>query len=256
VIRAAAAALLLHAAGAAPAAEAGGWSLSLAAESLHLEERGPDGRRLVREQGPLAGVRLRHTREAGERPGWRAGLQVAAGRVDYDGRTQGGAPASSTTRSQIAAAEVVLAWPLTGAVTAEGGLAVEHFRRRIAGVGPAIGLDERLLQPRVQLGLARSDGPWTLRAGASHGERAPLEVRFDGGAFDRATLRSGRASGLSVEAGRVLAPGWQLSAGVERLAVGRSLEAALRRDGAVVGRVQQPAWTRQRLWLAVAWSGG
>jgi hypothetical protein len=224
---------------------------------LQLAETDADGRRLVQEQGLLAGLRAElRGRLGADGPGWRADLALAAGPLDYDGRTQVGSTLATRTPTTLATAALGLAWPLAGGWSGEGGVEVEAFRRRIEGVGAVAGLDERLVQPRLRLGLAWDGGPWTARASLLAAERAPLAVRFDAGAFDRVTLRSGRATGLAVEAARELAPGWRLAAGLEHIDVGRGLARRLRSDGQPVGEVRQPAWQRQRLWLAAEWTPG
>jgi hypothetical protein len=64
-------------------------------------------------------------------------------------------------------------------------------------------------------------------------------------------LRSGHAVGASVQAWHAIDARWRLRLGIETLALGRSREAPLLRDGVVVGSVTQPRWRRERIGLAL-----
>jgi hypothetical protein len=216
-----------------------------------LREQGVAGQTLVREQGLSPQFRAAAVQPLADAWVARAALAGSAGRARYDGRTQGGAPIGSGTDMQSATFETALQWRPAAASGAglEAGLQVERFRRRLNGVDTYGGLDERLTQPRWLLGASWRGDAWSLRAAALWGDRAPLEVRFDDGLYDRAHLRSGRAAGWAIDAARALGRGWRVVVGAESLAVGRSLEATLARGGVVAGTVAQPRWRRERILL-------
>lgn len=218
--------------------------------SHRLRERSAAGSTLVREAGVAPGLELRLGQPLDRAWLAHAALGLWATDADYDGRTQSGIPVASRTRSSSLAAEAGLMWrPVGRAWRLDGALRLEHFRRRIVGAAGAAGLDERLTQPRLVLRAGWDDEGWTLRAGPLWGPRARLSVRFDDRLFDPATLRSGRARGVVLEASRALAPAWRIGLDAEVLDVGRSLDAPLTLAGTVVGSVSQPRWRRERVAL-------
>jgi hypothetical protein len=241
---------------AAGPALAGQVSVEPQVQAHRLQEFRADGSTLVTERGASPGLRVAWSHRRDD--GW--GLRLAAGgwagTADYDGRTQSGVRATSETRTSSATVEASALWAASPAWTLEGGVQWEAFRRRIVGIQGSSGLDERLRQPRLRLGVAWATGPWSVQVAALHGEPAPLEVRFDSGVFDPAQLRSGRARGASVELGRELAPAWRLAAGAEWLSVDAGAAGVLQSDGRPVGTVMLPKWQRERLWLALQWSPG
>jgi len=217
-----------------------------------LREGDASGRTLVREQGwsPRLGLALSQR--------WidawtvRAAVTTWGGRADYDGQAQGGTPIGSRTDTQALLLEAGLQWqPVASSTThLDAGWQVEQFRRRIVGVGGYSGLDERLTQPRIWLGAGWDSAQGTtVRAALLWGDRAPLAVRFDGGLYDEARLRSGRAAGVAVDASWALTRHWRLGASAEAMRLGRSLDAPLTRGGALVGSVAQPSWRRDRVAL-------
>jgi hypothetical protein len=227
--------------------------LALGLQSQRLVERGADGAALVREQGVAPWARIGTARPLGARWRLRGALAASAGVADYDGRTQGGVAVASRSDAQSLAAQALLEWRAdeTARFALDGGVEVEHFRRRLRGVGNASGLDEWLTQPRGLLGATFGEQARGLRIGLALGGRAPLSVRFDDGLFDAARLRSGHAVGASVQAWHAIDARWRLRLGIETLALGRSREAPLLRDGVVVGSVTQPRWRRERIGLAL-----
>jgi hypothetical protein len=215
-----------------------------------LRERDAAGRTLVREQGwaPRLGVAL--SQRWADAWTLRGGLSGWSSRATYDGRSQGGVPIGSHTDTRAATLDAALLWQPIASSTAqlEAGWQIEQFRRRIRGAGGYSGLDERLTQPRWSLGASwRSGGEATIRAALLWGDRAPLSVRFDDDLYDTAHLRSGRATGVALDAAWPLTRQWRIAASAEALSISRSLDAPLTRGGAVVGTVSQPSWRRERV---------
>ena len=217
-----------------------------------LRERDPAGRTLVREQGWSPRLNIAVSQRWADAWTLRAGVAGWASRASYDGQSQGGAPIDSRTDTQAASLEAALQWQPVAACAAhlEAGWQIERFRRRIRGSGGYAGLDERLTQPRWLIGAGwGSAGGTTIRGALLWGDRAPLSIRFDEGLYDAARLRSGRTTGVALDASWVLARHWRFGASAEALRVGRSVDEPLTRGGTVVGSVVEPSWRRERVSL-------
>lgn len=248
--RAAAAALLASIAqvAAAQAPSPGqGWSWGASASLLHrqLEERTDAGTRLVRETGPMLRLAADATLGFAQGGALRADAGIAAGRLDYDGRTQAGAPITTHTRHRDL--EFGLAWrPLAPAAWGEGWLVLRGLqqRRTIAGTARAGGLEETSTywMPGVRWthGFDAAGWRWQpsveLRVSAGH----DLDVDYRG-VFDRSDLRGGRRRDV-VLAMEVSAPASPWQWGLEWTHVRQSASASqpLLRGGVRAGSVRQP----------------
>jgi hypothetical protein len=221
------------------------WQWEATAAYRTLVERDSAGRRLLKESGPLA--RLRVTARPSWAPAGRIAFSAALahGRLDYEGRTQAGAPLATTSRHLEAEAGAAwkpamdFAWGAP-AVT----LDVLWFRRSIAATADVAGLEERstLWMP----GLAWTSPAWTLggakvaaqarwRASVHH----QLAVDYSG-LFDGSTLHGGRRDELSLAASALLPGGWSFSLEWRRARQRESELATIHRNGAVAGTVRQP----------------
>jgi hypothetical protein len=223
--------------------------------SAHRLRESADGRLLVRESGigPRIGVTWRGHGLGAWQPVGR--IEAWAADAHYDGRSQSGVPAVSQTGTGAWRVDGVLKHPIdlwrSNAGSVEIGGQVEYFVRRIRGVGPLGGLDERTLQVRAVIGVGMDGAYGAWRAAVFAGPRAPLRVRFDGDVYDVAHLRSGEVVGLSVETVWPLGPDWSFVLSSEHLRVARSEVATLAAGGQTVGTLRQPAWTRWGASLAL-----
>jgi hypothetical protein len=230
----------------APAPAEDGISVSAGLVHRRLDEVGRDGRRLVRESGPLlrlqGGVQLPVGATGGA---LRAEAAAAAGTLDYRGQTQAGAPLD--THSAHRDLELAFAWrPVGPAPWGEGWLVLRTVqqRRQIASTPVARGLREtsNLVLPGVRWSHTLQAGGWEwhpaieLRASARH----RLEVDF-GGLFDAADLEGGRRRelALALDAARAGSP-WSFGLAWTRTRQSASPVQALTRAGSVVGSVNQP----------------
>ncbi|WBY00261.1 hypothetical protein PE066_12315 [Ramlibacter tataouinensis] len=108
-----------------------------------LTERNALGGKLLTETGPMLQVQLEATRPLPDGAALAARAHLAAGDIDYDGRTQGGVPLATTTRQYEGGVDVL--WrPHEPAAWGEAWLSLGWLanRRLIRGTPIAGGLDE------------------------------------------------------------------------------------------------------------------
>lgn len=214
------------------------------------------GQRLVRETGWLPGVALQAAYTAGPLT-WTAGADLYRGDIDYDGRTQAGQPARSTTSTALATAAAGVAWTFAGATALLASVEFDRWRRDIAGTASASGLQERYRSTRLYAGVARSlrTGVGTLAGEASLFTSAPerMHVAFSG-QFDPAAFDGARVHGLRL--GLALRPAqasWlEVRARFDRAGTGRSGDVPLTANGRYRGSVAQPEHVRQAVTFTVA----
>lgn len=225
----------------APAA----WHGEATAAHRTLVERDAAGKRLLRESGPLLGLRI------GARPAWALpgrlefSAALAQGRLDYDGRTQSGVPLAS--RSRHREGELGLRWkPAQPWAWGEPSLSLDvtALERRIAATPATGALAETSLAWLPGIG-------WTSPAWAVAGTpltvharwRASVDHRLHvdyGGIFDASTLAGGRRDEFTVRATAGLAGGWSLSLEGHRVRQAPSASVPLFRGGLAAGTVRQP----------------
>jgi hypothetical protein len=230
-------------------------SIGVGARSASHTEYDLAGRQLVREDGWLPGASLR----AGYRHGsiaWFGGADWYQGDIAYQGRTQAGAAAMSSTSTRLASARL-------GASYAWGSYAIlatfetDHWKRDILGTAAGAGLQETYRSRRLLLGAGKT---WNPAAGAVSLDAAavlaaPERMRIGfSGLFDPVSLDTRRGHGLRL--GADIRPAWtpslQLRSRVDWLKVPRSGETALTVNGAFRGTVTQPEHVRRALTLELA----
>lgn len=145
----------------APALEVEG---SLGLVHRKLVERSALGGTLLTEAGPMVQAQLEATRALPGGAAVAARVHLAAGDLDYDGRTQAGAPLTTTTRHYEGGADLL--WrPLEPAAWGEAWLTLGWLanRRLIRGTPVAGGLDE--LSSALLAGVRWRSAAFALAAG-------------------------------------------------------------------------------------------
>jgi hypothetical protein len=233
-----------------PAAPLSGNGIAVSAAVLHrrLVERTDDGSRLVTESGELLRLQVRAERTLAGGGAVEGAASAAAGTLDYDGHTQGGAPLA--TRSRHRDLGLQAGWrPLAPASWGELWLSLQALqqRRDIASTSQAQGLRETsmLLLPGLRWRHAFEAAGWRwqpaleLRASARH----RLEVD-SGGLFDTADLEGGRRRelGLALDAAP-LGSAWSFGLAWSHARQSASPVQTLSQGGVPVGTVRQPRIT-------------
>jgi opacity protein-like surface antigen len=228
------------------------WEFHAAAGLRHAgtTETNRDGKQLVNENGTLPGI------EAGAAyrlPNWTIGVsgEIYRGDLGYDGRTQTGAPFSTDTGTTQSRITLEVMREISDGLSLVGALAWDYWRRDIAGRATVLGLSERYDSWRVEAGIQARLAQYRFGALTARGSlllSAPekLEVRFEQGVFDPATLRTEKGTGARLALGlqRLAGTGVDLEADYEWLRIPRSDDAPLRRNGIVAGSVAQPEHVR------------
>lgn len=237
------------------------WQWEATAEHRTLVERDAGGARLLKESGPLVGLRIT------ARPAWAPvgriefSAALAHSRLDYDGRTQAGAPL--TTHSRHDEAEIGLRWRPAQAfswgvpfITFDG----LRFRRAIEPT-PTVGSlveTSTLWMP----GVAWSSPSWSLGTGdAVFGLRAQWRtsahhhVQVDyAGLFDPSSLHGGRRDEASLAAVVSTPSGWSLALKWSHARQSQSDTAIIYRSGIAAGTVVQPRITIDDVGLTLSHS--
>lgn len=224
------------------------WEWHATAVHRSLVERDASGIRLLKESGPLLGLRV-NARPTWELPGRiDVTLALLQGRLDYAGRTQNGAPLATRTKHEEG--ELGLRWrPAQTFTWGEPAVSVDvtRLRRNIAAT-PSVG---SLVETSVVWlpGVAWTSPAWSVagtpltvyarwRSSVDH----RLSVDY-GGVFDESTLAGGRRDDLTLRATASLGAGWSLSLEGQRVRQAPSATVLLYRAGALVGNVRQPRLT-------------
>jgi hypothetical protein len=214
------------------------------------------GHRLVRERGWLPGLALQAAYTAGALT-WRAGAEVYQGDIDYSGRTQTGVPATSTTSTRLAAADIGAAYAFNGDVSLLALVETNRWRRDIAGTATAVGLQETYRSTRLLAGAAATwrpaAGRLTAEAGLFLSTPERMRVAFSG-RYDPVCFDGGRIRGLRLDLALrpAQAPWLELRTRYEHARTPRSGNVPLTADGQYLGTVTQPEHTRQALTFEVA----
>jgi hypothetical protein len=231
-------------------------SIGVGARSASHTEFDLAGQQLVREDGWLPGASLRAAYRHGSLV-WFGGADLYRGDLDYHGRTQAGAAASSMSSTKLASARLGASYAL-GKYHALAALEIERWQRDIIGTAAAAGLQESYRARRLLLGSGAS---WRPAAGAISADAAfvlaaPERMRIGfSGLFDPVSLDTRRGHGLRLEA--AIRPTWaphlELQARADWLSVPRSAAAALTANGAFRGSVTQPEHARKAFTLELAY---
>jgi hypothetical protein len=214
------------------------------------------GHRLVRESGWLPGITLQAAYTAGALT-WRGGAEAYRGDLDYDGRTQAGVSATSTTSTTLATIHAGAAYAFAGGMSVLALVEADRWRRDIAGTAAAAGLQESYRSTRLLAGVARtwhpSAGRLTAEAGLFRSTPERMRVAFSGH-YDPARFDGGRVRGLRL--GLALHPAqvpWlELRTRYDHASTPRSGAVPLTADGQFRGTITQPEHTRQALTFAVS----
>jgi hypothetical protein len=234
-------------------------SIGAGARSATHTEYGPAGQQLVREDGWLPGASL----GVGYRSGsltWSGGVDCYRGDIDYRGRTQAGAGASSTTSTTLASAHLGAEYAFDSWAI-QAAFEIDRWRRDILGTAAGAGLQERYRSLRLLLGAGTTWHPAggaisAISAGAAFVLAAPerMHIGFSG-LFDPVSLDTRRGRGLRLEAAirPARVSSLELRGRADWLKVPRSAAAALNANGAFQGTVTQPEHVRQALTLELAY---
>ncbi len=220
------------------------------------------GRSLLREAGTLPGWRI-DASLAGDR--WELSLRAdhADGTIDYNGRTQSGAPLSTTTDTRISEAGLRLLRSLDAnrRIALGAGIAYRRWDRRIQPLGSVAGLDERytswLLSLESRFSILRAPAAaLDLEFSLRRTQRPEVSVDF-GGLYDNQSIALGRQTGMRLAAPARLALGkgstLKLEGWIEYWGFDRSASQPLLRDGRPVGTVFQPESDGRSLGAALMW---
>lgn len=221
------------------------WQWEAAAVHRTLVERDVSGARLLKETGPLGRLRVIGPWLSGPAGRVDFSAALAYARLDYDGRTQAGAPLATT--SHHSEGEAGLRWhPMRGRDWGEVWLSVDAlwFRRDIAATAAAAGLRETSTTwlpgigwtgPRWQLGGV----PVRLQARVRGSVDHRLQIDY-GGLFDASSFRGGRRIETAIGATSQLNAQWSASIEWQHTRQRASGIVPLYRGGAVAGTVFQP----------------
>jgi hypothetical protein len=231
-------------------------SIGPSARDVAHTEYNPAGKRLVRETGWLPGVALDAAYQTGN-VNWIAAADWFQGSIRYQGQTQSGTAASSTTSTGLAALRAGAAYALGRDYFIVGALELDKWTRDIQGSGASAGLQEASRSTRLVTGAGRA---WHCAAGTVAADAAVvfsgperLRVGFSG-MLDQASFDTRRGRGIRIGA-RIrpaFAPRLELSSRYDWIKVPRSADVAVARNGQFMGTVAQPEHERQALTFTVS----
>jgi len=231
--------------------------IALGARDARHTEYDASGRRLVQEKGWLPGVTL----DAGYRTGdftWSGALEWYRHDIDYQGQTQGGTSAGSTTSTGLAALRLGGAWAIGAGYSVQAAFEADRWKRDIQGSGASAGLQESYRSRRLVAGVAKA---WQPAAGTVSADAAVvlaeperLHVGFSG-LLDPVSFDTRRAHGwrLGASLRPASVPWLELRARYDWMTVPRSGDAEITRNGQFAGTVAQPEHKRQALSLSVGY---
>ncbi|MBC5782937.1 hypothetical protein H8N03_08265 [Ramlibacter sp. USB13] len=221
------------------------WGVSAGVQHRRLVERADDGRRLVEESGPMLRLALDGALKLQGGGALQAGAGLAGGTLDYEGRTQAGAPLATDSRHRDLA--LSFGWrPWAPASWGEAWLVLRAVqqRRDIASTATVTGLRETstLVMPGVRWTGSFDAARWRLRPAAELRTSAWHRLHVDyRGLYDAQDLDGGHRNELSLvlDASTAASP-WSWSFEWTRARQAASERAPLTRGGAAAGTVRQP----------------
>jgi hypothetical protein len=215
------------------------------------------GHQLVREHGWLPGVALNAAYKAGDIT-WLAAADGYQSSIDYQGQTQAGAAADSTTSTRLVSARAGAAYAVGSGYSILAELEFDHWKRDIRGIGAAAGLQETYRSRRLVAGLDKvwqsAGGAVSANAGVILAEPERLRVEFSG-LFDPASFDTERSHGIRIGAGirPAFAPRLELRITYDRITIPRSKDAPVTANGQFRGTVAQPEHSRQAFTVTVSY---
>ena len=226
---------------------------------FHMTENGPDGGRLVKEEGWLPGVQATVERTAGD---WRISLhgERFQGRIDYDGQVQSGSTLTSNTDTAQSRIALEAAHSIADCMELIGGIEYDLWRRRVHGQNGTAGVTEHYRSWRLLAGVdaglpafAGMNSRLRFMLVAAKPER--LDVQFDNQLFDDAQFSTKPA--VCARLGLALQPAMDkrlsLTADLDWLKVRRSDDAPLLKNGFTAGTVAQPEHVKTSLTLGLGY---
>jgi hypothetical protein len=236
------------------------WQAGAEVRHRTLTEWTDSGARLLTERGPVERIDSSATLGRTEGPALMVRGALAHGRLAYEGQNQGGVPLASTTRHSEWEAGVH--WrPVTASAWGEIWLGADWLRQRrdIASTPVAGGLDETsmLVLPGVRWRSAGFSIPaiaplkFQLEAQWRTSARHRLSVDYLG-AYDTSAFDAGRRDETALRFMATSPGGWRWTLGLDSARQSASNAAVLRRGGAPVGSVREPAIRIDDFSLSVA----
>lgn len=223
------------------------WGVTADLRHRTLTEWSDAGTRLLTEEGVVPRLRLSAQSTSPSGPALLIEGSLGEARLDYEGRTQAGAPLSTT--SLHSDRELALQWrPMPPARWGEAwvGLAGVWSRRAIASTSAASGLTETstLVMPGLRwrsppFAISHGVPPLQLEAQWRASVHHRLAVDY-GGVFDNSSLQGGRRSETLIRLSVAPSPAWQGSVAWSHSRQEASGNSPLFRGGAVAGSVRQP----------------
>lgn len=237
------------------------WRYELAGQQewQQWRETGRDGRRVVAEDGRLAG--LAATLAWAPRHSVTASLRFGAlwGGRDYRGLSNQGHELRSRSDLGHVFVRADAGWapqPLAGAWHWQPLLAAEfwQWRRRLKDAGNARGYPERYRQGLLLLGLQAGDEAGALlRLEAGTGPAGSNRVELPG--RDAAALPLGHARSWRLGLGSGMLEGWRWDITAERLTFAAGEERPITLQGVPLQSARQPRTELRRLQFQLSWRG-
>ncbi len=211
-----------------------------------------DGKRLNREHGNLFGLTASAHKVWGKHF-VEAKIAWFANAVDYRGQTQNGLPVTTTTDQNIANSSALYGryfqLPRNFQHALVAGLGYRYWRRNIRSTSTANGVLEHYTWWYGQAGwqgvyqpTARSS--WLAEVKFLRPFAAKIDIDF-GNDFDTTSLKLGAKNGVQLKLAFQFKPTETWRVNIEGVYtawnIGRSREATLRRNGAAIGKVFEPA---------------
>jgi hypothetical protein len=215
------------------------------------------GRRVVRESGWLPGVALDAAYRAGD-IAWFAAADWYRHDIAYQGQTQAGVAAASTTSTGLASVRLGARRAFAGGYFVLAALDFDRWKRAIAGTATSAGLQETYRSRRLLAGAGKA---WHPAAGTVSADAAVvlsepehLQVGFSG-LFDPVAFKTRAAQGirLGMRFRPASASRLELRSRYDWIGVRRSDDAPVSAHGQFVGTVAQPEHARQALTLTAAY---
>lgn len=214
-------------------------------------------RQLVRETGWLPGAVLNAAFQVG-RQNWFAEAEIYRGTIEYEGQTQAGAVAASSTAIGLATLRLGGSYAFGRNYSALASIEWERSRRDILGIAGSAGLQEKTRTGRLVAGANKTwhpaaVGAVTVNAAVVISSPERLQVGFSG-LLDQASLETKRSQGIRIGAGiRPAFALWlELRSRFDWNKVPRSNEAPVTLNGQFRGTIAQPEHEQRAVTLTAS----